>query len=71
MFLLTREQAWMNAAHCAAQAGLACDEGTRLLFLRMRDRWIRIANNPGIFELPAVSVHSPAIGVEPGDSEAA
>jgi hypothetical protein len=46
MSLLTREEAWQRAADCAARADVAFDEDTRLLFLRLRDRWLRIANNP-------------------------
>ena len=50
MSLLTREEAWQRAADCAARADVAFDEDTRLLFLRMRDRWLRIANNPELLD---------------------
>jgi hypothetical protein len=50
MPLLTREEAWKRAADCAARAEIAFDADTRLLFLRMRDRWLRIANNSELFE---------------------
>jgi hypothetical protein len=70
MFLLTREEAWKKAADCAAEADVAFDEGTRLLFLRMRDRWLRIANNPGIFEVRKTSGR-PDAGLAQADGEAA
>ena len=70
MFLLTKEEAWKKAADCAAEADVAFDEGTRLLFLRMRDRWLRIANNPGIFEVKKTPGR-PDAGLAQADGEAA
>ena len=70
MFLLTKEDAWKKAADCAAEADVAFVEGTRLLFLRMRDRWLRIADNPSIFEVKKTSGRRDA-GLAQADSEAA
>jgi len=56
MSLLTREEAWQRAADCAARADVAFDEDTRLLFLRMRDRWLRIANNPELLDSKRVTL---------------
>ena len=71
MFLLTREDAWKRAADCAAQADVAFDQGTRLLFLRMRDRWLRIANIPEMFEVRKAPSARRDAGLERADSEAA
>jgi len=70
MSLLTREEAWKRAADCAARADVAFDEDTRLLFLRIRDRWLRIANNPELLETKKVSSPPDRIW-EQSDSEAA
>ena len=70
MSLLTREEAWKRAADCAARADVAFDEDTRLLFLRIRDRWLRIANNPELLETRKVSPPPDRIW-ERSDSEAA
>jgi hypothetical protein len=71
MFLLTREEAWKRAADCAAQADVAFDQGTRLLFLRMRDRWLRIANIPEMFEVKKSPGGRRDTGLGQADSEAA
>jgi len=71
MFLLTREEAWKRAADCAAQADVAFDQDTRLLFLRMRDRWLRIANIPEMFEVTKAPGAPRGAGLERADSEAA
>lgn len=71
MFLLTKEEAWKRAAECAAQADVAFDPGTRLLFLRMRDRWLRIANIPEMFEVKKPSDRRRDVGLGRADSEAA
>jgi hypothetical protein len=71
MFLLTREEAWKRAADCAAQADVAFDQGTRLLFLRMRDRWLRIANIPEMFEVKKAPGARRDAGPGGADSEAA
>jgi hypothetical protein len=71
MFLLTREEAWKRAADCAAQADVAFDQGTRLLFLRMRDRWLRIANIPEMFEVKKAASARRDAGPGGADSEAA
>jgi hypothetical protein len=70
MSLLTREEAWKRAADCAARADVAFDEDTRLLFLRIRDRWLRIANNPELLETKKVFPPPDRIW-EQSDSEAA
>jgi len=71
MFLLTREDAWQRAADCAARADLAFDEDTRLLLLRMRDRWLRIANNFEMFDVKQTPIPRPAAGLQRADGEAA
>ena len=39
------EAAWKKAAACDAHAKLTSDEILRAKFERLRDSWIRIANN--------------------------
>jgi hypothetical protein len=39
------KEAWAKAADCAARAEETIDEQMRLLFIRLRDSWIRVANN--------------------------
>jgi len=39
------EEARAKAADCAARAEETADEQTRLLFCRLRDSWIRVANH--------------------------
>jgi hypothetical protein len=39
------KDAWAKAADCAARAEETIDEQMRLLFIRLRDSWIRVANN--------------------------
>jgi hypothetical protein len=71
MYLLTREEAWKKAADCAAHADVAFDQDTHLLFLRMRDRWLRIANIPEMFELKKASDRRTDDRLGQADSEAA
>ena len=71
MYLLTREEAWQRAADCAARADDAFDEGTRLLFLRMRDRWMRIANIPEMHQAKKTPGSRPDAGLRQADGEAA
>ena len=42
---LRSEAAWKKAAACDAHAKLTKDEVLRVKFERLRDSWIRIANN--------------------------
>ena len=39
------KDAWAKAADCAARAEETIDEQMRTLFIRLRDSWIRVANN--------------------------
>jgi hypothetical protein len=39
------KEAWAKAADCAARAEETIDEQMRILFIRLRDSWIRVANN--------------------------
>jgi hypothetical protein len=39
------KEAWAKAADCAVRAEETIDEQMRLLFIRLRDSWIRVANN--------------------------
>jgi len=39
------EEARAKAADCDARAEEAADEQTRILFCRLRDSWIRVANH--------------------------
>jgi hypothetical protein len=71
MSLLTREEAWKRAADCAARADVAFDEDTRLLFLRMRDRWLRIASNPELLGGATVPRRGPDRPWHQSDTEAA
>ena len=48
---MSSEEAWAKAAHCAARAGEAGDEQSRFLFTKLRDSWIRIANNTEFFDI--------------------
>ncbi len=41
----TSETAWEKAAACDAHAKQTTDENMRAKFERLRDSWIRIANN--------------------------
>jgi hypothetical protein len=38
-------EAWRRAADCAARAEEAADEHTRILFIKLRDSWIHVANH--------------------------
>jgi hypothetical protein len=40
---LTSDEAWKKAAACAKQAEDSFDDETRILFERLRDRWITLA----------------------------
>ena len=44
---LRSETAWKKAAACDAHAKLTQDEIMRVKFERLRDSWIRIANQAG------------------------
>ena len=44
------EEAFSRAAMCADQAQTARDEETRTFFNRLRDSWVRVANNYQIAE---------------------
>lgn len=44
------EEAFSRAAQCADQAQAARDEETRTFFNRLRDSWLRVANNYQIAE---------------------
>ncbi len=55
--MLARE-AWAKAADCAACAEEADDEHTRILFLKLRDSWIRVANNCEFAEVPESAVRA-------------
>jgi hypothetical protein len=48
MMELSSEAAWRKAAACAAHAQRTHDEILRAKFERLRDSWIRIANNAEI-----------------------
>ena len=39
------KDAWAKAADCAARAEETIDEQMRILLIRLRDSWIRVANN--------------------------
>jgi hypothetical protein len=71
MYLLTREEAWKRAADCAARAEVAFDDETRLLFLRMRDRWLSVANNPELFDVKTPVGRRPDTDVVRADDKAA
>jgi len=43
--MTTAEEAFNRAAMCADQAQTARDEETRTFFNRLRDSWVRVANN--------------------------
>jgi hypothetical protein len=48
MMELSSEAAWRKAAACAAHAQQTHDEILRAKFERLRDSWIRIANDAEI-----------------------
>jgi hypothetical protein len=50
------EEAFSRAAMCADQAQTARDEETRTFFNRLRDSWVRVANNYQIAESLAADV---------------
>jgi hypothetical protein len=50
------EEAFSRAAMCAEQARSAQDEETRTFFNRLRDSWVRVANNYQIAESLATDV---------------
>ena len=39
------KDAWAKAADCAVRAEETIDEQMRILLIRLRDSWIRVANN--------------------------
>jgi hypothetical protein len=43
MTIVTSEVAWSAAAACAKNAEEAFDDELRILYERLRDRWIRVA----------------------------
>jgi hypothetical protein len=45
------EKAWAKAAACAACAASSPDEVIRRKFEKLRDSWIRIANNAELSEI--------------------
>lgn len=49
---LRSETAWKKAAACDAHAKLTKDENLRIRFERLRDSWIRIANQAEIASAP-------------------
>jgi hypothetical protein len=53
------EEAFSRAAMCADQAQTARDEETRTFFNRLRDSWVRVANNYQIAESLAADVAPP------------
>jgi len=56
------KDAWAKAADCAARAEETIDEQMRILFIRLRNSWIRVANNCETVEgaRPARSLAKPA-----------
>ena len=57
--MTTAEEAFNRAAMCADQAQTARDEETRTFFNRLRDSWVRVANNYQIAESLAADVAPP------------
>jgi hypothetical protein len=53
------EEAFGRAAMCADQAQTAQDEETRTFFNRLRDSWVRVANNYQIAESLAADAAPP------------
>ena len=53
------EEAFSRAAMCAEQARSAQDEETRTFFNRLRDSWVRVANNYQIAESLAADAAPP------------
>jgi hypothetical protein len=53
------EEAFSRAAQCADQAQAARDEETRTFFNRLRDSWLRVANNYQIAESLAADAAPP------------
>jgi len=61
--MIRAEKAWEKAASCAAQAKRTSDEKLKAAFERLRDSWIRIANDlelnaaqpPALQSRPAVT----------------
>ena len=49
---LSSETAWNKARACDAHAKLTTDENLRTKFERLRDSWIRIANEAEIASAP-------------------
>jgi len=45
IIIMRSEEARAKAADCDARAEEAADEQTRILFCRLRDSWIRVANH--------------------------
>jgi hypothetical protein len=41
---MSGREAWGRAAECAALAAQTSDENRRILLLKLRDSWIRLAN---------------------------
>ena len=57
------EEAWSRAAMCASSAQAARDEETRRFFSKLRDSWVRGANNCQLAESLAGEIKAP----DPGD----
>ncbi len=58
------EEAWAKAADCAARAEEAIDEQTRILFNKLRDSWIREANNREFFDATESNAQTLPVGDE-------
>lgn len=56
------EEAWSRAAMCASSAQTARDEETRRFFSRLRDSWVRVANNYQLAESIAEEIKVPDAG---------
>lgn len=63
---LRSETAWKKAAACDAHAKLTKDEILRAKFERLRDSWIRIANNA---EVTSTARELPRAGGRSTDTE--
>lgn len=59
------EAAWKKAAACDAHAKLTKDETLRAKFERLRDSWIRIANDAAIASTAGHRRSQPALAREP------
>ncbi len=60
--------AWERAADCAARADKSTDERMRVMFTKLRDSWIRVANDRELAAPTGASHEPPQQASEPSSA---